>query len=69
MAIAKSGHRSRTSSKNGLRRSAATHQADIAWKIGGVVPITRSTSRTRSPTTADATANQRNAMMRQANPR
>src|SRR3989304_2900006 len=45
--MANSGHRSRTSSKKGLRRTRATNQAETAWKIGGVVPIIRSASLTR----------------------
>jgi hypothetical protein len=47
MPIANSGHRSRTSSRNGRRRTAATSQAEQAWNSGGVVPITTSTSRMR----------------------
>ena len=41
--MAKSGQRSRTSSRKGRRRKTETTHAETAWKIGGVVPMTRST--------------------------
>src|SRR5215218_5847207 len=42
MATANSGHKSRTSSTNGRRLRSAISHADSVWKIGGVVPRTKS---------------------------
>src|SRR5215469_8861625 len=42
ISMANSGHKSRTSSRNGRPRRNATAHAAKAWKMGGEVPITTS---------------------------
>jgi len=60
-----SGHKSRTSRRNGLRRRKATSQAERAWKMGGVVPKIRSVSLTRSEASTELSMKLRKEMMRQ----
>src|SRR5664279_268405 len=53
ISMANSGQRSRISSRKGRRRRNAMTQAESTWKMGGEVPITRSTCPTLRPVNKD----------------